>query len=192
LTQRRQVGSLHGLAVVRAWLRDDLAEQAIRLLIWPRCEIEGIGVRIEKRTEHDWPQSVDRDRLALRILQRPQKCVTLGAAERVDPAGCVALEAEIANEDGAAELAEILRRSRDAPWGIELTARSEALDQNAVGGEDVNEAESDRLPPRDCHRADYQTDSRAGVRRFGFPVGTARETLFLRRDGLLAGQRPCQ
>jgi hypothetical protein len=53
LTQRRQVGSLHGLAVVRAWLRDDLAEQAIRLLIWPRCEIEGIGVRIEKRTEHD-------------------------------------------------------------------------------------------------------------------------------------------
>jgi hypothetical protein len=49
-----------------------------------------------------------------------------------------------------------------------------------------------RLPPRDRHRTDYQTDSRAGVRRFGFPVGTARETLFLRRDRLLAGQRPCQ
>ena len=52
MTSGRGIESLHGLAVVRAWLRDDLAEQAVRLLIWPCCEIEGIGVRIEKRTEH--------------------------------------------------------------------------------------------------------------------------------------------
>jgi hypothetical protein len=101
----------------------------------------GIGVGIEKCTEHDRSQPVDRDWLGCALSNGPRNGLFSPLLNALIPAGCLALRAEIAAEDGAAELAEILRRPRDAPRRIERASRREALDQNAVGGEEIDEAE---------------------------------------------------
>src|SRR5689334_2797287 len=55
--------------------------------------------------------------------------------ERGDPA-----VTEIADQNVAAEGAEVERSPRDSPWRVEVAARGEAADQMPVRIEDINEA----------------------------------------------------
>src|SRR5690242_9973411 len=110
--------------------RSDRAEQPRRLAVDAVGEVERVGVAAASCTaaEHQPPEpagrvagaDVDRDRAAERARDR---------IERVDAA---VPEAEVADEQIAAERTEPRRREREAPWRRELAAADQPLQEAAV------------------------------------------------------------
>src|SRR5882762_11664076 len=98
-----------------------------------RREIERIGTRRFPAAEGQGPQSVDHQWLAIGAFQFIDETAVL--VKYVDPA-----VAEVADEDVAAESAEGIRRTRDAPRRIERPATDQAPQQMAVGIEHIDKA----------------------------------------------------
>ena len=92
----------------------------------PRGEEERARVACHRAVpERDPPQAADRDRLAVRVVQRAVERPALRrAAERVDVP-----VAEVADEQIAAEAAERARCERDAPRRVQRAALCDACDE---------------------------------------------------------------
>jgi hypothetical protein len=53
------------------------------LLVRPCSEIEGSGVEVDERAEHDRPQPIDRDRLSVGALQGAEEAIVVADVEGV-------------------------------------------------------------------------------------------------------------
>jgi hypothetical protein len=112
------------LIVVDHLRRGDRPEQAVRLLVRAGREEQRVGrAGVGAVAEADAPQPVDLDRPVVGALHHPVLLpAVLALAERVDPA-----VPEIADEEVAAELAESRRCHREAPRGVQLALRGDAV-----------------------------------------------------------------
>src|SRR5215469_15760947 len=115
-------------------IRDDLAEQAVRLVVRAGGEEQLAGLRRVPVAEPQTPQAVDDDRLAIGL---PQLAAASAVVRVVDVDLTVA---EVSNEQITAELAEVRRREGEPPRRVELAAGHQAANQSAVVGEHVDEA----------------------------------------------------
>ncbi len=95
-------------------------------------------------SECEGPQAVNEHKRVIGILYETDEFMR-EAVERSDPAA-----AEIADENGVAELAKITRGPNDAPRGVEPVAVLEVADVLALGGKEFDEPETsaaDRVMP---------------------------------------------
>src|SRR6516162_11952773 len=90
-------------------IRDDLAEQAVRLAVRASGEEQFAGLRRVPVAEPQTPQAVDDDRLAIGLPQ----LAAAGAVVRVVDVDLTV--AEVSNEQITAELAEARRREGEHP-----------------------------------------------------------------------------
>src|SRR5262244_2993908 len=112
----------------------DGSEETVGLIIEPGGEEQGVRVARRKSIpECQAPQAVDRDRIGISGLELteepPGKSI-----EGVD-----ATVAEITDQQGIAERAEIGGSQSQAPGRVKRPLRSEASDQPAIGVEDIHE-----------------------------------------------------
>src|SRR6266545_6031340 len=108
--------------------------QTVRLVTGTGREIQHVIVMVlVVAAETQGPQTADRDGVSLGIRERTQERAR-ARMERVD-----APVAKVADEQRAAECAEMLWRQRKAPRRIQWAVRSEALQQMPVQIEQVNE-----------------------------------------------------
>src|SRR4030095_16278211 len=108
------------------------AEQAVRLVVGAGGEEQRVGrAGVATVAEADAPQAVDFDRLMVGALHNAVLFpAVLALVERVDPA-----VAEVADQQIAAELAEVRRRHGKAPRGIQLALRGDAAVEGPVSAE---------------------------------------------------------
>src|SRR5438105_3667419 len=109
----------------------------MRLVVWTGREEQGIG-----RTGHetiaklDAPQAIDHDGTVRGIPQRPDEMPGIQVI-------CIdAAVAKIANQQVIAELAKVRRRQGQAPGGVELAARGQPLQEDALRRENVDKSKS--------------------------------------------------
>src|SRR5579862_6106897 len=105
----------------------------MRLAGGSRREIQRIGLRLAPTAQSQGPQAVDHQRLAIGAVQLVDEMPVL--VEYIYSA-----VAEVADEDVAAEPAEGIRRTGDAPRRIERPAADQASQQMAVSIEHVDKA----------------------------------------------------
>src|SRR4030095_6500099 len=110
------------------------AEQAVRLVVGAGGEEQRVGrAGVATVAEADAPQAVDFDRLMVSALHNAVLFpAVLALVERVDPA-----VAEVADQQIAAELAEVRRRHGKAPRGIQPAPRGDAAVEGPVSAEPV-------------------------------------------------------
>src|SRR2546428_1563086 len=109
-------------------------KQAVLLVLNPGREEE----RVERPgptaiAEVQGPEPADHDRLLVRRPQRALEFPILGVV------GVDAAVAEVADQEGAAELTELLGSQRQPPGRVESASRGEPLQKVALGVEDVHE-----------------------------------------------------
>src|SRR6267143_3835936 len=112
--------------------RPNRAKEPVLLPIRTGREEQRIGRTVVRRsvTELEGPQSVDHDRLLLRVPQRTTKhevAVWLFLI-CVDPA-----VAEVADEQVSPEAATVLGRHREAPWRVQVAMTRDADEQATRG-----------------------------------------------------------
>src|SRR5450631_3453090 len=102
-----------------------------------RCEEQCIRrLLLEAVAERDSPETIDRQHLSLSRAQLPGKFVALQFVSVDLPV------AEVADQQMVAELAETCGRKRHSPRRVQLAVRCDAIDQESVGIEDVDDTAS--------------------------------------------------
>ena len=120
--------------------RLDLAVQAMAFVARTRGEEQRIrGLLLEAIAERNSPETIDGQHLSLSRPQLPGEVVVLQLVSVDRPV------AEIADQKMIAELAETCGRKRHPPGRVQLAVRGDAIDQESVGIEDV-----DDTAPRSC------------------------------------------
>src|SRR5467141_3492040 len=141
-TARREDRAALLFVAVETVNRRDGAEEAVSFIVDAGGEEQSVsrsgsvfgGVAIVSEGER--PQAINGHERAIGILNEADELVR-EAVERGDPSA-----AEIADENGVAELAEIASRPHDAPGRVEPVAVLEVADVLALGREELDEAES--------------------------------------------------
>src|SRR5262249_27712539 len=108
----------------------NLAEQPVHLVVRAGGEVEIVRVtRPRAVPEADAPEAVDRDRLAVRSLEL---AFELPLPVRLRLEGGDPAVAEVADEEVAARLAEVVRRHRQPPRRVQMPVLRDARDQGAA------------------------------------------------------------
>src|SRR5512135_948787 len=120
--------------------RDQHSKQPVRFAVWARGEEQSVLWAIGRAAmaEGQAPETIDLYGYAIGTVQRASVLefsfpVQLGGIERMD-----ASVPEIANQQMAAELAEVLRCQRHSPGRIQLPLLSDTLEEGALCVEHVD------------------------------------------------------
>lgn len=113
----------------------DRPKEAIGFVVQPGGEEEGVGwTGVATVAKAQPPEAIIHDGVAVLVAQLAQEGAG-GGVESVDAA-----IAKVADEQRVAELAEIGRRQRQSPGGVQRLFRCKALDEFPCGAEDIHKA----------------------------------------------------